>query len=378
MQRTIFQFFFVLIFCFAFACKSNKSIVTKSPYILSNSADIQELEEQDHKFCDSLDLDSGSSNKGSRGNLYWHCRLSMAKYKLHSTDYSPSATSFNSKITQLIAKISLNLSGTNESAFTKENKKLDARQHAKCVEMGFDFDMNDRSKTDQYLLCRKRLIDDQDLDPPYGNSDYLKYPNRSYNLDFVIDNRIDQSSKKRQEAEKNYPTCVKFFPKESNFKKCTEAQDQSKRCFAELEGKKLKKEAEQKTLCQKQSYIRFPDSFLKDVDQKRQDIERAKINADLYNNNTFSALGIIDDDVELFESDETADAEEDAREAKKQQEKNINSKRGLYSRYELTKLRQRYIIACQQNADTDLAKYAESLKKTCEDAAKFEVKEDLF
>ncbi len=344
--------------------------------MLSNYANIQALESQDHQFCHSLDLDSGSSNKSFRGDLYWRCRLSMAKYKLKPYDHSPEGMAYNSQISELVTTISLNLSEARESVFIKENKKLDQRQHEQCTAMGFEFDLIDRQKTDDYLLCRKRLLDDQQLDPPYGNDDYLQYPNRSYDLAFIIDSRIDDENKKHQEASEKYPACVKFLNKDADFAKCTAAQDQSKQCFAAIDGKKFVKESEQKTLCQKQAYVRFPDSFLKESDQIKKDIETTKTNADVYNQNNFAALGIVRDDVGLFESEETEKAEKDAKEAQKKLEKNINSKKGLYSRYGLTKLRQKYIVACQQNADAEVMKYVDGLKKECEGMGKLEVKEN--
>lgn len=362
-----------LIFCALLSC-------AKKPlprYVLSTDPKIQALEIEDHKFCNSLDLNSGSSNKNFNGELYWRCRLSMAKYKLHVNFRAKSDINYNAKITDLINQISAQLLTTRESSFIKENKKLDERDHQKCLNMGYDFNLSDRFKADQYLLCRKRLLDEDQLDPAFGVEEYLKYPNRSYNLSFILDNRIEIEVTKYQELEKNYPTCLKFFNKADDLKKCIAAQENSKKCAGEIDAKKFKKEAEQKTICQKQAYVRFPDSLLQDADQRKLDIKRTKANADIYNQNNFRALGIMDDDIELFESEETAKSAKEKLEKQKKLEKNINSKKGLYSRYDLIRMRQRYIYACQQNADGELKKYNDSLKQECEDAAKYEPEEQL-
>ena len=374
MPKKSLKILLVAILCTAFACDRTPP---KEPYLLSNDQEIRKLERSDHKFCNSLDLNSGAANKSFNGDLYWHCRLSMAKYKLKTNVGSAKNLDYNAKISDLVTKISLNLSEAKESVFIKENKKIDARDHEKCVALGYDFDISDRFKTDQYLLCRKRLIDDQQLDPPYGVDAYLKYPNRSYNLSFVLDTRIDNETKRYKDTETNYPTCLKFFNDKENSKLCFAAQDQSRACLKELTGKRFKKESEQKTICQKQAYERFPDSFLRDGDQRQKDIEQAKINADLYNNNSFTALGIDAADIELFESGDTADAQYEAREKQKQLEKNVNSKKGIYSRYGLTKLRQKYIIACQQNADLIVQKYIDDETKICNDIGDYKPKEDL-
>ncbi len=370
-------YFLTLVFCALIACSKKKENIPPK-YILSSDHNVQKLELEDHKFCISLDLNSGSTNKNFSNDLYWHCRLSMAKYKLNSTTSSRNSIIYNTAITDLVTKISQNLSEARESVFVKENKKIDARDHQKCLDMGYNFNMDDRIKTDQYLLCRKRLIDDAQLDPAYGVDEYLKYPNRSYNLTFILDTRLDIENQKYAEAQKNYPYCVKYFRDDVLFKECKTSQDNSKQCLSEVDAKKFKKESEQKTLCQKAAYVRFPDYYLKDVDQRRKDIERAKVNADLYNNNSFSALGLMQGDIELFEPDKVFEAQLDAAEKQKALEKNINSKRGLYSRAELTKLRQKYIIACQQNTESAIKEYTDNMIRQCEDIAKYEPKEKMF
>ncbi len=375
MQKKSLKIFLIIIFCAAFSCNTTPE---SEPYLLSNNPKIRDLERQDHKFCNSLDLNSGSTNKSFSADLYWHCRLSMAKYKLQTRNQdSRDIANYNKEISDLVTTISLRLADAKESVFIKENKKLDARDHAKCVAMGYDFDISDRLASDQYLLCRKRLIDEDQLDPAFGEEEYLKYPNRAYNLSFVLDTRIDSENKRYADLEKDYPICLKFFNDKKNLIPCKTAQDNSAQCVKDIVIKKFKKESAQKTICQKQAYVKFPDALLREGDQRQQDIEQAKIRADNYNNNSFSALGIDKDDVELFESEETADAKYYERQKQKELEKNINSKRGIYGRYGLTRLRQKYIMSCQQNAAKEVQDYVDSLKKECAEIADYKPEEDL-
>lgn len=374
MAKKSLKIFLTLIFCAAFSCAKTPK---REIYILSNVPEIQEQERQDHKFCNSLDLNSGSTNKTFSADLYWRCRLSSAKSRLKPNISSPQNLKYNSDLSDLITKISLHLSEARESVFIKENKRLDKRDHAVCLSYGFDFDVSDRLKTDEYLLCRKRLIDEDQLDPPYGNEVYLQYPNRAYNLSFVLDHRIDKENKKYEEAQKNYPICLNFFQSDKHFKECSMAQDQSKQCFAAIDAKKFKKESDKKTICQKQAYVKFPDSFLKNSDQRKNELTRIKNNADVYNQNNFAALGIIDHEVDLFEPESALDAKNSATEKQKKLEQNINSKKGLYSRYDLTRLRQKYIYACQQNADFAVKKYVETLQKKCDEISNYKPQENL-
>ena len=361
-MRKKFLFAIALIFSVAVACSRGQD-----PYILSHLSQIQVLEKQDHKFCVSLKL---SFDKGDnlKSGIYWRCRLSLAKYKLYTDQRAPNYAKHNLEISDLITKISLKLSNTPESILIRENKKMDDRQHKQCLIMGFVFDTEDQAKIDDYFACRKALIEDQQLVPPFGNTEYLKYPNRSYNLGFVIDRRIDEEIKRYNSEKKNYPTCIKFHFSSANFKNCVAAQNRSRQCFTEIDKKKFRREGEEKIVCQKQAYLRFPDEFLKEEDRNKRDIERMKNNSDYYNKQNFASIGI--GDLSQFESKSDKKTEEVTN---KKSDKNINSKEGLYSKFELTKLRQKYIFSCQQEADGRVIDYVEGLKKDCGKMIEFEV-----
>jgi|GEM_PF-967878 len=363
MQKKILHIFLLVIFCITLSCKSK---VFKESYIVSKFEDIQILEQQDHKFCTSLNLNSGKDYNNSKSNLYWRCRLALSKSKFRAENGTPENTKFNFQINDLVSKIALNLSEMQESVFIRENKKIDGHQHQQCVRMGYESDTLDQSKLDDYFLCRKRLIEDQELDPPFGNIDYLKYPNHSYDIGFVVDNRLEKEAEKYKTAKEKYPTCTQYNLRKENFKKCSAAQDKSRKCMSEIDRNKFKKEAEEKIICQRKSYIQYPDLFLEEEDVNKKDIAEAKTNADVYNQNNFAALGISGEDMEKFS------AEKNKEEEKEKAKANINSKNGLYSKVDLTRLRQRYILSCTKEADVRILQYAEDLKKSCEDMMKFE------
>jgi hypothetical protein len=478
----------ITFFCVLSSCTRTP---IQDPYLLSHLPNVQAFEKQDHKFCDSLKLNFDKSDNLS-SKIYWRCRLSLAKYRLYPDNMNPNFARSNSEVSDLITKISLKLANTSESILIRENKKMDNRQHKQCLIMGFVIDTEDQAKIDDYFACRRALIEDQQLVPPFGNIEYLKYPNSSYDLGFAINQRIDDRIQKYNSFKKQYPTCIKFNLNNVNFKNCIAAQEASKKCFTEIEKKRFKKEGEEKTICQKQAYIRFPNELLKDEDSRARDIERMKKNSDYYNryslsnnyippekdsdkgadaqtqkesspeykifkckkprpiakpnfskeenaaiNDVFTKITsiLIEDDIsnanldmtnsfmtedgkggikideKLFKEEKktyykkaikaissipqspqnkkakdyltsvmqynmkmvdydfycTNKAEEDSEAAK------INSKTGLYSRFELTKLRQKYIFECQQAADSRVVRYVEELKESCNNAAKFDI-----
>ncbi len=334
---------------------------TQPAYVLSHIPRIQSFENQDHKFCSSLKLDFDTRDN-TKSHLYWRCRLSLAKYKLQVSD-SPMAAMGNPEINDLIAKISVKIANTPEAVLLRENKYLDNRQHKQCLNMGFVFDTTDQAKIDDYFACRKALMSDYSLIPPFGKSEYLPYKNPAYNIGFIIDQRIDATLKRFEEAKEKYPTCVKYNLNSVDFKNCTKAQDVSRQCFTEINKKKFQKENAKKIICQKQAYIRFPDDLLREEDKK---IIEKPLSYDY--GQTFAALGI--NNVTDFGAPKKEEESKEEKQNNKAAE--INSKKGLYAKYELTQLRQKYVISCQDEAQKQVDEYVEGLKKTCESLTIFE------
>ncbi len=361
MQQKILRKIFVTILCMNFACQ--KPPILPDPFLVSKLPNIQILERQDHNFCSSLKIDFDKSDN-LKSALYWRCRLTMAKYKLSTDKNSPQTTQNNAEISDLITQISLKISLTSESVLIYENKKMDNRQHRQCLAMGYEIATEDQAKIDDYFACRKALIDEQNSFLPFGNNDYAKYPNNSYNIGFAIDQRIDENLKNYNQQKAQYPTCVKFNLHNINFKNCCIAQDNSHQCFGQIEKKKFRKIWEEKIICQKQSYTKFPDEFLKEDDAKKAEIARMKTNSDFYNKYSLSSLGL---DEEQF------GGEKKNQEEKKEPKKNINSKDHLYSKFELTRLRRQYIFSCQKRADIRVDAYVNELKKSCQDLSNFEI-----
>ena len=339
----------------------------QDPYILSYIPHIQTLEKQDHKFCVDLKLAFNTKNN-LQSKPYWRCRFSFAKYRLSVNPITAEQNRRNLEINDLITKISLKIAQVSEPMITIENRKMDNRQHKQCLVMGFVVETEDQAKADEYFSCRKALIEDQQLILPYGNLDYLKYQNHSYNIGFVIDSRVDAAIKLYNEMKAKYPTCVQYNLYGINFKKCAQAQDKSRQCISEIDRKKFKKEGEEKIACQKGAYLRFPDEMLKE-DSSKQDIEKMNSRSAYYNQQSLAAIGL---DGTLFTS-EPEKSEEEKKKEKLARTQKINSKANLYDKFELTKLRQKYIFSCQTDAGKRVAEFVDGLKKYCEELAGFEM-----
>lgn len=357
--------FFILPLIAIFALPSCASKI-QSSYILSSDKEVIRLEKQDHKFCNDLKLDF-DKKVNSNNKMYWRCRLSMTKYKLKVNPRLPQDVQYNAKISDLMSKIAIRISQSGEPSLLRVSKKLDNLDHNKCIAMGFVSDTDDQLKVSDYFLCRKALIEDYKLIPPFFNSEYVKHPSKSYNLSFTIDARIDKRLKEYKQAEEEYPTCIKFYKDKKAFKNCASAQDESRDCFSQVSSKRFRKEAMEKTFCQQKSYIQFPDKFLKKEVNKENKAQKGD-ELDYYKNEDLILIGI--DDLRGIGPDKTK--------AKKKKQKEVldkNSKEALYSKTELNRLRQEYMAKCQKDIDSVIKEYNESLEKNCQDLATYKEEE---
>jgi len=369
MQKNFAKKFILLFFVALFACKN---LNDPDPYILSLLPEIRPLERQDHQLCVSLKLNvDGKENLKSQ--YYWRCRLTFAKYRISTGSPTPQQAKRDLDISDLVTKISLKVSQTSETLLSRENQKIDDRQHRKCLALGYQLYTQDQAKIDEYFSCRKALIEDLELLPAYKNTDYLNYPNDDYNLGYAVDRRLDDAAKKYNEQKTKYPTCVKYNLYSENFRRCTKAQDAARACGTEIDRKRFKREWEEKTTCQKQAYLRFPDDWIKKEDGENQaEIDRMNRQSDFNNQYNLASIGM---DQTMFEAEAQNKKKEEEEKAneKKANAKKVNSKAGLYRKYELTKLRSNYAIECQKRSSGDVAQYVDSLNKECAAMTNFEV-----
>ncbi len=342
-----------------------KTIKATSYYILSDTPYIQEFEKLDHQFCNNLNLNFKDEFDDNKETQYWRCRLSTAKYRLKTDISDQQSLAFNKDISDLVARISIKLTLSPQAMLEIASEETEKLDHKKCLEMGFVFETDDQATIDEYFACRKILIEERFAIPPFRKADYLGFEYSIYNSGFAIDQRIDEKIKKFKKAEEQYPACVRFKIDSDEFKICTIAFDEKDQCMSKVNKKKFRKEVEKKIICQKQAFIRFPDSMVKDDDNYLKKLQETNQMSDYYNNNDFGALGI--GDLSQFEakssSQEAQATQENIKKIKNQ--KLINSKEQLYARYELTKLREKYINICQEHTNLEISEYQESLIKEC-------------
>lgn len=350
----------------------------------NNNNELQKIEREDHQFCVSLGLDFGEDEL--KTEIYWRCRITLAKYKIKDDAIIPEDIRRNIMIKKLISDIGKNYSLSYEKWGDKRNSLFDNNDHQSCVTLGYNIDTIDKitssTTIEDYLACRKRLINSQQIIPPYNKTEYFKRPQDSYNIGFAINKRMDREIAKFEAAKEKYPVCVKFNLKSPEFKTCSLDYDEQRQCLTKIHRLKFRRELQEKSACQKKAYVRFPDSMINQDDEKARELSNIAESADLKNNSSFFSIGIDKDQLEKFRGEETkvikkTDNQNDKKDndkkttdnekkiAETKVKKNFNTKDDLYSKVDITRLRQQFIFSCQKATEPDLESYGNKLQNEC-------------
>jgi hypothetical protein len=319
---------------------------------------VNEIERKDNEFCISKGLDF-IDFADPRTEIYWRCRLFLAKNKIAVAALAiQTNTHYNPMIRNMILSIEENIKKSHISWNEKLSDWQDNLDHNYCINKGYNVDTTDLSQIEDYFLCRKELIDITNNVPPFGNQSYLNLQNQGLSLDFAINKRIDLMIEEEEEMKKKYPKCIaKMRLKSGEIEVCKKKYDEVEMCLKEVEKKCVKKDFEEKNLCQKKAYIIYPDSMIKDQNKRMDEIEKKKLAADVYNQNSFSAIGIDERSLEKFMS-------KDDKKNDKKKKRNVSSE-GLYSKLEISLLRKKYATFCQKSGGGKMENYANALKKEC-------------
>ncbi len=377
-------FFIFIIFTLFVACSSQF-------FINSSNSEIQKIEREDHQFCVSLGLDFGED--ALKTEIYWRCKLALAKSKIKADALTPEEIRLNITIKKLITNITKDYNNSYEKWGDSRNSLFDNNDHQTCITQGHNIDSLEQVAVEDYFICRKRLLNDQQIIPPYHKTEYFKRPQDSYTIGFAINKKTDRDIANFEAVKAKYPKCAKLDFRGEDFKICKNDYDQQRQCFKKINNLKFKRELQEKTACQKKAYVRFPDSMLKKDDKKMEEIASANRRADLSNSSNFFSIGLNEEQIVKFKGADTTTATKDAPEKeafpKKDVDKKIadtknvlekddeqkiaeniiedfDSKNHLYDKIDLTKLRQRFIFSCQKALDPSLIEHGIKLQKNCD------------
>jgi len=325
---------------------------------------IKKLEDEDHKYCIKLGLDFGFD--AIETELYWRCRVSLAGKITIQRTFSLSSSAKDEYLNNLEIKFQKSFEDLNNY----RNNLIGRKHHKICQKRGYDINSIKQDEVEKYLDCRQDLIKTYQVNPPYKKTHYLERPQDSYNIKYVINKRQDHEIERLEEERKKYPRCVHLEIKTKNYKKCINDYDKNAKCLENAQQMRFKKEMEQRMICQRRLYQRFPESLLK-KDEIQEEFDRKKVAADIYNNNDFINIGVDDDMLKTFESAEAIRKREEekirkAKEKKEQKKEDFNNEEKLYSKAELTALKKKFIVECDKRIKPITEEFIESKNLICQ------------
>lgn len=370
----------VLLFLLVLSCHKD------NPIDDSQDKKLQQIERSDHQYCISLGLDYAKEDD-LRTELYWRCRLDLATYKFKNNATTGQDITNNTLIIKLIERTTKNLADANIGSEKRKNRSLDDKDHERCLSMGFDLKNIDQAKVEEYYLCRKKLADEFNSAPAFNNQSYVKTGN-GYNYDYILDSAIERNLNESQKIKNIYPECAKYDFRSEKFASCKKAQDNARTCFTRSKTLRTKLDLEEKANCQVLVYYNFPSSMLRDEDKPQKldkisdegnvdvlkQVEGAKKSKEAYQAYKKQLkMQTAEKSTATKEEDDDNDDDEDSEDSSKYdlaKMKELNNKSGLYSRFELTRLRQKYIATCKIKVSKDLNDFFKQRDDECDKISK--------
>lgn len=342
----------------------------KSYFALEEEKKLREMRMQDHRTCLDMGLDFGVDEIETK--IYYRCRLKLADYRIIDYKADNQTLRNNELIKKYQQNIFIELEKSLEELNDYRNNYFDKSDHKICEKRGNKVDSDDLAEVERYIECRYNLIREFEFQAPFNQQEYLSYLNGSYQIGYAIDKIRDRKIKKFNEEKKKYPNCVFLKINSKEYKNCQQDYDEQKKCYKNNIKKRINFEKEKRKICQNQLYKRYTENLLVEEKTELELYEKARA-ADSYNNNSFVSIGIDADILKTFQSAESYQKQQELERKKKEEEKrleeekrkNFNHEKQLYSKIELTRLKQKFIIACSKKTNQEVEKYYQSLQQEC-------------
>lgn len=335
------QFSFLLLFVLACAC---------SEFRLTDQFTLRRIERQDHEFCISMRLDFENPND-LKNKVYWSCRLQLAHYHMIPEATTEDEIRNNRIIKYLIRKLSVKFEDAREANLERTNAELEEIDHKNCRSQGYTLNTLDQKKSEEYFICRRKLIDTRYQTLTQKEIKNLELSSNRYNLGYAINKRLEKKTEFSEIVKRDYPQCLEIEILDPLFTKCKVGQDRARACLAKIPQQKINEEVRQKVFCNTVVMQIMPDSYSKEmpIPENKLIPKKKDINYDV---ETLLALAIT----------QNKSKEEEEKEQKKTFD---NSKTSLYSVFELNLLRQKYVDSCYVEVDKRMIKLVADLEEKC-------------
>ena len=338
-------------------------------YLVNNQANLRMIERQDHQKCVYRGMDIGEWGDVNT-EVYWRCRYNLIQERLIDYPISSASMENNAMIKKISDDILKKWNRARQFLLSKLDDNIETLDHSKCISQGYEIDSVDSAQVEAYYICRQNLVLER-MPPAPGITN-------SYEAAILSDSDSDEYMKMIRENKKtdkevllvskmmnNYENCAGLKVRSDEFKKCTDATDEAKKCLSKIEVAKAKKGLEDKIYCTQQSFNQFPDDYAFSKYKSSKEIakeKQKKIDAK-------NELGKI----QAKQSENLKYLKGDILEASKNKDmlfnndQNDSDKRSrLYSKIELMKLREQFVKRCDKSMEEKIPHFADKYVNDCQ------------
>ncbi len=322
---------------------------------------IKSLDESTNKYCTDLGLNFSRENP-IRSEMFFRCKIELAKRAKIQNPIKPNEMAFNQDLEKFIEIQDQQYMNSIENLNYYRNSILNNSHHKICQKKGYDFDSLQQDKIEEYLNCRESLIMTFELKPAYQSYQDLNYPQNSYNINFVINEKQDQEIKKAREFAKKYPFCSNLKIDSPKSIECKKAFDEKESCINNTKREYFFRKKRFQEICQQKLYIKLPESLLIEKKEKQTRAEKRNFNTDLHLNASYHQF-LSNEKIRnsfMFKKNE-----EENKKQKDVEQKINNSFKQLYTKHELTSLRKKFINSCMAQVKPKVEKFVKAGLKTC-------------
>jgi len=346
-------------------------------YLINNQANLRMIERQDHQKCVSRGMDIGEWGDVNT-EVYWRCRYNLIQERL--VDYPISAASMENNA--MIKKISYDIlkkwNRARQFLLSKLDGNIETLDHSKCIAAGYDIDSPDPAQVEAYYICRQDLVLER-VPPAPGITNTYEAAILSKSDSDEYMQMVKENQKTGNEVlfvnkmMNNYENCTGLKIRSGEFKKCTDANDEAKKCLNRIDAAKAKKGLEGKIYCTEQAFNQFPDDYAfskyksskemakekqRKVDEKNKLAEiQAKNSEDLQflEGSVFEASKNKDMAIKnIFNNDDEYYSEKKAM---------------FYSKIELMKLREQFVKRCNKSMEEKMPQFTDKYVNDCKTIA---------
>lgn len=344
-------------------------------YLVNNQANLRMIERQDHQRCVYRGMDVGEWGDVNT-EVYWRCRYNLVQERLIDYPISSASMENNAMIKKISEDILKKWNRARQFLLSKLDDNIETLDHSKCISDGYDIDSLDPAQVEAYYICRQNLVLERVPPAPGITNSYeaaiLSKADADEYMKMIRDNKkTDKEVLLVTKMMSNYENCAGLKVRSGEFKKCTDANDEAKKCLGKIEAEKAKKGLEDKTYCAQQAFSQFPDDYAFSKYKSAKEIAREKKKKLDEKNEFTKKQAESSEDLQylkgnVLEAAKNKDIDNNNARVSNDDWYDINKKTKLYSKIELMKLREQFVKRCNKSMEEKIPQFADKYINECQ------------